>query len=411
MYRDEEIKRGFPSYVRVLAERLAAAGKRAYPVGGCVRDLLRGVSPNDFDMTTNATPEEVMGILPDLRVVPTGIAHGTVTVIVEGHPIELTTHRTDGTYHDSRHPDSVRFTASLTDDLARRDFTVNAMAFDLEANAVIDPFGGKRDLENGIIRAVGDPETRFREDALRILRAFRFAARLDFNIEESTLLAAKKLAGGLEKVSVERIFTELSGTLVAPAAERGMRAMYEAGAFPFVFFDTAPDLTRTGMLSALPAEAPLRLAVLLHNSTGDEAGALCRRWHTSNAFREALLAYLDALDTPTPVTHFEARRFVCRHFPHFENALLLHGVIRNADVTAPLSLVREVFRDKTAVELRRLAVNGRELQEKAGVRTTATATMLTRLQEHVWQYPEENKKPLLLALAAEIARKEPDIYG
>ena len=179
MYPDAEIAKQFPSYVKTLAARLAAADKRAYPVGGCVRDLLRGVTPNDFDMTTNATPEEIMAILFDLRVVPTGIAHGTVTVIVEEHAVELTTHRTDGTYHDSRHPDSVTFTDDLTEDLARRDFTVNAMAFDLEANTVIDPFGGKWDLENGIIRAVGDPTARFLEDALRILRAFRFAAKLD----------------------------------------------------------------------------------------------------------------------------------------------------------------------------------------------------------------------------------------
>lgn len=411
MYRDDEIKKGFPSYVKVLAGRLAAAGKRAYPVGGCVRDLLRGATPNDFDMTTNATPDEVIRILSDLHVVPTGIAHGTVTVIVEGHPIELTTHRTDGAYHDSRHPDEVTFTANLHDDLARRDFTVNAMAFDLETDTVIDPFGGKADLEAGIVRAVGDPATRFLEDALRILRAFRFAAKLDFEIEEKTKRAARALARGLANVSVERIFTELSGTLVAPAAERGMLAMCEAGAFPFVFFDTVPDPTALQHLAALPADAPLRLAALLHAKTPEEAGTLCRRWHTSNAFREALSAYLHALDTPLPATHFEARRFVCYHFPHFENALLLHGVLKGVDVAASLSLVREVFRDKTAVEIRRLAVNGRELQTLAGVRIPATAAMLQKLQEHVWHHPDQNKKSLLLDVARALVRKEPSLYA
>ena len=411
MYPDAEIAKQFPSYVKTLAARLAAADKRAYPVGGCVRDLLRGVTPNDFDMTTNATPEEIMAILFDLRVVPTGIAHGTVTVIVEEHAVELTTHRTDGTYHDSRHPDSVTFTDDLTEDLARRDFTVNAMAFDLEANTVIDPFGGKWDLENGIIRAVGDPTARFLEDALRILRAFRFAAKLDFEIEEKTKRAAKELASGLSGISVERIFTELQGTLVAPAAKRGMLAIFDAGALPFVFFDTVPDPLMLAHLATLPTDAPLRLAALLHAHTPEVTGALCRRWHTSNAFREALCAYLNALGTPLPTTHFEARRFVCHHFPHFENALLLHGVIHETDVTSSLSLVREVFRDKTAVEIRRLAVNGRELQERVGVRAPATAAMLQKLQEHVWQYPNENKKSVLLDVAKELVRKEPSLYA
>ncbi len=411
MLNDREIGALMPCHVRVLTERLAAAGKRAYPVGGCVRDLLRGVAPNDFDMTTNATPEEVITILSDLRVVPTGIAHGTVTVIVEGHPIELTTHRTDGAYRDSRHPEEVSFTATLADDLARRDFTVNAMAYDMAENAVVDLFGGKEDLERGIIRAVGDPATRFGEDALRILRAFRFAAKLDFKIEEKTLLAAKEMSAGLANVSVERIFTELSGALVAPAAAKGLAAMHKAGCIPFVFFDTVPDLSRLPMLASLPAEAPLRLAALLHKSTSDEARALCRRLRTPNAFCDALCAYLSALTMPLPTTPFEARRFVCRHFPYFENAILLHGAIHGGDTEKALHLTRTVFRDKTAVELRRLAVNGRELQELSGVRTTATAAMLTRLQEHVWQYPEENKKPVLLDLARELVRKESLLYG
>lgn len=411
LLNDREIGAMMPPYVRELTVRLAKAGKRAYPVGGCVRDLLRGAMPNDFDMTTNATPNEVTEILADLRVIPTGIAHGTVTVIIEGHPIELTTHRTDGTYRDSRHPDSVSFTATLADDLARRDFTVNAMAYDMEENTVVDLFGGKEDLANGIVRAVGDPVTRFKEDALRILRAFRFAAKLDFKIEEATLLAAKEMSAGLRNVSTERIFTELSGTLVAPAAAKGLSAMHEAGCIPFVFFDTVPDLTCVRMLSTIPAEAPLRLAALLHKCTEDEARALCRRLRTPNAFCDALCAYLSAMRLPLPTTPFEARRFVCRHFPYFENAVLLHGATHGLPTDDALALVRTVFRDKTAVELRRLAVNGRELQEKAGVRTTATAAMLQKLQEHVWQYPEENKRSLLLALAAEIVRKEPDIYG
>ena len=182
-----------PSYVKVIMNRIDGAGYEAFAVGGSLRDILLGKEPHDWDVTTSALPEEAMALFPDMHVIPTGIKHGTVTVVSSGFPIEITTYRVDGDYTDSRRPDKVQFTRNIEDDLSRRDFTVNALAYN-EKRGLVDLFDGKNDLENKILRAVGDPEKRFTEDALRIMRAFRFSAQLGFDIEESTLAAAKKLA-------------------------------------------------------------------------------------------------------------------------------------------------------------------------------------------------------------------------
>ena len=178
-----------PAQIEYILQKLSAAGYEAYLVGGCVRDFLLGKQPSDFDITTNALPEETMAVFSADRVVPTGLQHGTVTVLHGGVSAEITTYRTETTYKDGRHPDSVSFTRNLADDLCRRDFTVNAMAMDLSGE-IVDLYGGREDLAKKIIRAVGDPTVRFTEDALRILRAFRFASKLGFSIEEQTCSAA-----------------------------------------------------------------------------------------------------------------------------------------------------------------------------------------------------------------------------
>ena len=196
-----------PHGAALIIERLNKAGHRADIVGGCVRDRLLGKEPYDYDITTDATPDEMRGIFSDLRTVDTGIKHGTLTVIIDEEPYEVTTYRVDGEYSDARHPDSVSFTKKLSDDLSRRDFTVNAMCYN-ERDGYTDLFFGKRDLDARIIRAVGDPAVRFSEDALRILRALRFASTLDFNIEEKTSAAIFETRELLLRVSAERIFTE-----------------------------------------------------------------------------------------------------------------------------------------------------------------------------------------------------------
>ncbi len=201
----------FPHYVRFVLDTLAAHGYTAYVVGGAVRDLLRGVTPDDYDVATGAEPEKVMKIF-GAAARPTGLRHGTVTVVCEGKCVEVTTFRCDGAYRDARHPDSVRFTRSIEEDLARRDFTVNAMAMGADG-AVIDPFGGRKDLACGVLRCVGSPAARFSEDALRILRVLRFAAVCGFSIEAETAAALHEKRELLSALAAERVFNEMTHTI------------------------------------------------------------------------------------------------------------------------------------------------------------------------------------------------------
>ena len=197
-----------PDSVREVMARLAENGESVYIVGGSLRDALLLKEPCDFDLATSAEPLRVCEIFSDKRVIKTGLAHGTVTVIAGGEPIEITTFRIDGEYSDMRRPDGVSFTRRVEDDLSRRDFTVNALAYN-DSEGLVDLFGGREDLENKIIRTVGEPRLRFGEDALRIMRAFRFSARLGFTIEEEALRAAGELADRLSFIAKERIFSEL----------------------------------------------------------------------------------------------------------------------------------------------------------------------------------------------------------
>lgn len=246
-----------PLSVRRALDILTGAGYEAYLVGGCVRDALRNVVPHDYDIATNALPEETLAAFSDYRTVATGLRHGTVTVLIDANPIEITTYRVDGSYADHRRPDSVTFTPSLCEDLARRDFTVNAMAYHPE-RGIVDPFGGRRDLSLGVIRAVGEPLARFSEDALRILRALRFSARFGFLIEEKTRDAVFSLADTLALIAPERVREELVGILAADAADRILREYAE------VFSVVIPQGAVTDAFSRLPAEdSVLRLADFL----------------------------------------------------------------------------------------------------------------------------------------------------
>ena len=214
-----------PEKVNKILTALHDAGFEAFAVGGCVRDSMLGKVPNDWDITTSAHPEDVKRLFR--RTVDTGIQHGTVTVMLGSEGFEITTYRIDGEYEDARHPKEVTFTSSLREDLRRRDFTINAMAYSPQ-NGLIDYFDGLTDLRRGVIRAVGDPEERFREDALRIMRAVRFSAQLGYHIEENTRRAVRDMAPNLSKISAERIASELTRLLVSPHPEE-LRTMAETG--------------------------------------------------------------------------------------------------------------------------------------------------------------------------------------
>ena len=265
-----------------LLDTLHRAGYAAYVVGGCVRDSLLGLTPHDWDLCTSALPQQVMELFGAQRCIPTGLQHGTVTVKQSGVLYEITTFRTEGTYTDGRHPDEVHFVPDVREDLARRDLTINAIAYN-EKEGLVDPFGGQADLQSGIVRAVGVPRQRFTEDALRILRLYRFAARFGFAIDPPTAQAAQELCAHLDCVSVERIEEELAKLLSAPAP-----AAYLDKKILLVIL---PELSSEALAAAKPVvdacpagaeNLPIRLAALLLSLGEDGTRRTLRRLRCSN---------------------------------------------------------------------------------------------------------------------------------
>ena len=265
-----------------LLARLHGAGYAAYAVGGCVRDSLLGRTPQDWDLCTSARPEQVLTLFGEGQCIPTGLQHGTVTIKYGGQLYETTTFRTEGAYTDGRHPDEVHFVPDVRQDLARRDFTINAMAYN-DAEGLIDPFGGQQDLQQGILRAVGGPATRFEEDALRILRLYRFAARFGFAIDPPTGQAARALCVHLDCVSVERIEEELSKLLAAPAPAAYLDEKILKVIIPEL---SAPALqVAKPVVDACPAgteDLPVRWAALLMSLGEDGTRKALKRLRCSN---------------------------------------------------------------------------------------------------------------------------------
>ena len=266
-----------------LLDTLHAAGYAAYAVGGCVRDSLLGRTAHDWDLCTSALPQQVMELFGAEQCIPTGLQHGTVTIKYGGQLYETTTFRTEGSYTDGRHPDAVQFVPDVREDLARRDFTINAMAYN-EAEGLVDPFGGQKDLQDGLLRAVGEPQQRFTEDALRILRLYRFAARFGFALDAATARAARQLAPHLDCISAERIQEELAKLLTAP----------QPGAYlePAVLAVVLPELTPAALdaakpvLDACPAgekNLPVRWAALLGALGETDTRRVLKRLRCSNA--------------------------------------------------------------------------------------------------------------------------------
>lgn len=260
-----------------ILKTLSAAGFEACLVGGCVRDLLRDVQPHDWDICTSAHPEETEACFAEQRLIETGLKHGTVTVLEGGEPYEITTYRIEGPYSDNRRPDFVRFVPNLEEDLARRDFTMNAIAMDLDGN-LCDPFGGEKDINAGLIRCVGEPDLRFREDGLRVMRALRFAAAFDYEIEEQTAQAIHRNRAMLDQVAAERINVELCKLLVGQSVGNILRQYPdvlcqfwpELGALvtleqnnPWHCFDGWEHTIHT--VEAAPVDVVLRLTMLLHD--------------------------------------------------------------------------------------------------------------------------------------------------
>ena len=435
-----------PDKVNRIIHTLEDAGFEAYAVGGCVRDSVLGREPADWDITTSAKPLQVKELFE--KTVDTGLAHGTVTVLLGREGFEVTTYRIDGTYEDCRHPSEVSFTADLREDLRRRDFTMNAMAYN-DRDGLVDIFGGEEDMKSGIIRCVGNAEERFSEDALRILRAVRFAAQLGYGIEEETAAAASLLAGNLANISAERICTELVKMLTSPHPEL-LRTAYELGLTKVFLpeFDAAMETEQNNphhmysvgehtlkAMTFVEDKKHLRLAMLFHDlgktrtKTTDEDGVDHFHGHAQAGAEMAvsimhrlkmdndtidrvkrLVYYHDVRPGADPVS---VRRLMNRvGKDNFEDLMQVSG----ADVLAQSSyhkmeklMAVETVADIYAASvvkgecttLKELAVTGKDLIAAGMKPGKEIGEVLQRLLEDVLEEPEHNRKEYLLARAFE----------
>ena len=392
-----------------LLTRLHAAGHAAYAVGGCVRDSLLGQTPHDWDLCTSATPEQVLKLFGEAHCIPTGLQHGTVTVKHGGELYEITTFRTEGAYSNGRHPDHVAFVPDVKEDLARRDFTINAMAYNAE-EGLIDPFGGQSDLAVGIVRAVGEPQRRFEEDALRILRLYRFAARFGFAIDPATGQAARALCRHLDCVSEERIAEELSRLLAAPAPGAYLEAEVLAVIFPELDAAELPESRR--ILDALEPgmeHVPVRLAALLCPLGEAGARAALKRLKCSNALTGtvATLVREAAAEMPGAALTLTARRFLSRYdLATITDLTALCSARHPEQAEAFAALQQEAARlveTNACCRINQLAVNGRDLMD-AGIRPgPGLRRVLDALLEQVLTGQLPNEKAALLAAAAQVA--------
>lgn len=360
-----------PEDVQKIICTLTKQGYEAYAVGGCVRDSILHRVPKDWDITTSATPWQVKELFR--RTIDTGLAHGTVTVMMGSVGYEVTTYRVDGVYEDSRHPKSVEFTASLTEDLKRRDFTINAMVYNDEAG-LVDEFGGLDDLENKIIRCVGKAEERFGEDALRMLRAVRFSAQLGFLIDEETAEAVKKLAPSISKISKERIHTELNKIFLSPNPEYIMKA-YELGITGVVFktFDMLTDKEKVvKLLVAVPKELIFKYAALLYEAGPKEAANVLRELKSDNKTIDGT-SKIVALHGMTPLSdEISIRQAACRHGVNtLKNALefekCYYSVSSDPDkenaILGEMQILDKIILRGDCIDMKGLALTGNDLIE------------------------------------------------
>ena len=391
-----------------LLDTLHRAGYAAYVVGGCVRDSLLGLTPHDWDLCTSALPQQVMELFGAQRCIPTGLQHGTVTVKQSGALYEITTFRTEGTYTDGRHPDEVHYVPDVREDLARRDLTINAMAYN-EKEGIVDPFGGQADLQSGIVRAVGVPRQRFTEDALRILRLYRFAARFGFAIDPPTAQAAQELCAHLDCVSVERIEEELAKLLSAPAP-----AAYLDKKILFVILpELSPEALAAAkpVVDACPAGAenlPIRLAALLLSLGEDGIRRTLKRLRCSNALIEEAAVLVREAVPGVPVSlNIYARRLLGKYNLCTVQRIAALGTAlqpeRAADFAALSELAEQLDADGVCCRVSQLAVNGRDLMAAGVPAGPGIRKVLEALLDGVIREEYPNERQALLAAVQQLA--------
>ena len=426
-----------------LLDALHTAGYAAYAVGGCVRDSLLGRTAHDWDLCTSALPQQVMELFGTEQCIPTGLQHGTVTIKYGGQLYETTTFRTEGSYTDGRHPDEVQFVPDVREDLARRDFTINAMAYN-EAEGLVDPFGGQADLQNGLLRAVGEPQQRFTEDALRILRLYRFAARFGFALDSATARAARQLAPHLDCISAERIQEELAKLLAAP----------QPGAYlePAVLAVVLPELTPESLTAAKPVvdacpageeNLPVRWAALLGALGETDTRRVLKRLRCSNACIEEtavlvretagegvcgsfLLGHESGHSIARPTacgSRVPPQRTVLGETPAHAGEVAIRQLLGRYGLctverlcalcaalhpqAAPACALaaqraRQLEADGVCCRVSQLAVNGRDLMAAGIPAGPALRRVLEALLDGVIRAEYPNEKPVLLAAAQKI---------
>ena len=427
-----------------LLDALHAAGYAAYAVGGCVRDSLLGRTAHDWDLCTSALPQQVMELFGTEQCIPTGLQHGTVTIKYGGQLYETTTFRTEGSYTDGRHPDEVQFVPDVREDLARRDFTINAMAYNA-AEGLVDPFGGQADLQNGLLRAVGEPQQRFTEDALRILRLYRFAARFGFALDAATARAARQLAPHLDCISAERIQEELAKLLAAP----------QPGAYlePAVLAVVLPELTPESLTAAKPVvdacpageeNLPVRWAALLgalgeadtrrvlkrlrcSNACIEETAVLVRETAEQGVCGSFLLGHESGHSIARPTacgSRVPPQRTVLGETPAHAGEVAIRQLLGRYGLctverlcalcaalhpqAAPACALaaqraRQLEADGVCCRVSQLAVNGRDLMAAGIPAGPALRRVLEALLDGVIRAEYPNEKPVLLAAAQKIS--------
>jgi len=439
-----------PENVREIITTLESAGYEAYAVGGCVRDTLLNKEPDDWDITTSATPEQAKELFA--RTIDTGIQHGTITVLIGKETYEVTTYRIDGEYEDSRHPKEVIFTSNLLEDLKRRDFTINAMAYN-DRSGIVDAFGGMQDLENKIIRCVGNPIERFSEDALRMMRAVRFSGQLGYEIESETAEAVKELAPTLSKISAERICTELVKLMVSDHPEYFLKA-YELGMTKVFMpeFDAAMETVQNNphhcynvgehilhSLIHVRKDKVLRLTMLFHDlgkaltRTTDEKGIdhfyghvdesariaddIMKRLRFDNDTRHKVVKLVKYHDLDMALTPKGVRKAIVKVSEELFPLLLevqrgdfmAQSMYKREEKEAELKEIERIYarilEEKNCVSLKTLAVTGSDLIAAGMKPGKEIGEVLQKLLEEVLEDPSLNTKEILLTKAEGILKK------
>ena len=403
----------YPDYIKNCIELLEKSGYSAYAVGGAVRDSLLQNEPSDWDVTTSALPNEILRVFADFRTIPTGIKHGTVTVLFENEengnkePVEITTFRVDGEYRDSRHPESVDFSNDVRDDLSRRDFTVNAMAFN-EKEGIIDAFCGQQDLENRIIRAVGEPQKRFSEDALRILRAFRFASQLEFEIEENTLRAASVCSPLLKNIARERVGVEFKKLVASKGASYSLQKMTENGVWKALFDAPAPSHKTIWEISNLPnGNFATRFAALIVDCEEDEKEKFLASLRLSNDEERLVLRLcrVKSFEIPEKTDKIPAS---ARHFLHLYNNIydeareMLKFFNKDKLIEDFVAVLDAENSKNNPLSLSELKVKGSDILPFCMGNHARVGKILNELLNRVIEDPTLNEKEKLI----EIAQKE-----